>query len=265
MKKRIIILIGFLVLVSLVVFVSATMVNQPDGNYEVSINLGEGWNIVAGTIPEEGILVNSDIQLSDIKAMWYYSPKTQEYIQVYPNQETGKLQQADDDIVLTSAMWVYSKKSGVFRYGTLEDYPPLENRQLFVGYNFLTITEDMTIDVNTASPEEEEQHTLNNLKGTCNFEKVYHFEQSIQEWSPNLANDDFMDEELNSDIAGLGILVKVSNGCSLGTSNGGSTTAPPGLPLPEPCIDNDGADISNSNYVLVDGKDKYNDRCVRLS
>jgi len=217
-------------LLSLAVFVSATMISQPDGNYEVSINLREGWNIIAGTVPEDAILSTSEIQLSDIKAMWYYSPKTNEYIRVYPNPETSKLQQADDDIVLTSAMWIYSEKSGTLKYDTLEDYPPLENRQLFAGYNFLTISEDMTIDVNTASPEEEEQYTLNNLKGNCNFEKVYHFEQSIQEWSPNLANDDFMDEELNSDIAGLGILVKVSSDCNLGKINEGEDTTPPQIP-----------------------------------
>lgn len=38
-----------------------------------------------------------------------------------------------------------------------------------------------------------------------------------------------MNEELNSDIAGLGILVKVTNDCNLGKSNNGGTN-PPSIP-----------------------------------
>ncbi len=223
------IILPILALITLSILVSATMIIQHDGDYEVSFELREGWNIIAGTMPEDGILPQSEIQLDDIKAMWYYSPISKEYIRVHPNPELGKLQQADDDIVLTSAMWVYSEKRGTIRYTTLEDYPPLEERRLYKGYNFLTISGDMTIDLIDATPEEEEQYTMNKFKGTCIFEKVYYFEQSVQQWSPDLSTDHFMDEELGPGIAGLGLVVKAQEDCNLGKT-AEVIAEPPSLP-----------------------------------
>ena len=267
MKKGLF-LLGLFLMIGLIVFVSAGMISKPDGNYEVTINLREGWNIVAGTMPEEGITSDSEIQISDIKAMWYYSPKSNEYMRVYPNPELSKLRQADDDVVLTSAMWIYSEKDGTIKYDTLEDYPPLENRELYEGYNFLTITDGMTIDINSASPEEEEQYTLNNLKGDCNFEKVYHFEQSIQEWSQNLINDDFMNEELDTTVVGLGIVVKVSSDCNLGSSSS-SGTSPPGLPGDSECTDSGGGKDYYVKGTTTDAVTTKMDSCwsdgIRLS
>lgn len=223
-------------------FVVATMVSQPNGEYEVSIELIEGWNIIAGTMPEDGILADSEIQLSDIGAMWYYSPKSKEYIEVYPNPELSKLQQADDDIVLTSAMWIYSKKQGIFKYSTLEDYPELSQRQLFAGWNFLSITDDMTIDINSAGPEEEDRYTLNAMSGACDFTAVYAYGKDGGEvkWMDLLNNPNFMDSEpLGKELAGMGLVVKVSSDCNLGSSGG---TNPPALPEGEDaeCTDNDG-------------------------
>ena len=67
----------------------------------------------------------------------------------------------DDDVVLTSAMWVYSDKAGKLKYSTLEDYMPLSFREFSAGWNFFTITPDIT------------GTTPSDIKGTCNFEKVY--------------------------------------------------------------------------------------------
>jgi len=86
MDKRIIMFVGLITLVGLGVFVCATMIKDSNGVYEVTIDLEKGWNIVAGTMPEEGILASSEIQLSDIKAMWYYSPLTKSYSQLYPEE-----------------------------------------------------------------------------------------------------------------------------------------------------------------------------------
>ena len=72
-NKKMIFMISLIIL-SLGVFVSAVMINQPNGNYNVEIELTEGWNIIAGTMPEEGILEDSEIKLKDIGAMYYYSP-----------------------------------------------------------------------------------------------------------------------------------------------------------------------------------------------
>ncbi len=82
MKGKIILLLSSMLLVGLAVFVSASMSwqgNGPNVPYKVELELNKGWNIIAGTLPEDGILSDSEIQASDIKAMWYYSPKTKEY------------------------------------------------------------------------------------------------------------------------------------------------------------------------------------------
>lgn len=219
MNKKIMGVLGLVFVIGLVVVVSANMFIQPDGNYEVEIEVSEGWNIIAGTMPEIGILSNSDIQLSDISAMYYYSPLTKEYIRVYPNAEVTKLQQADDDIVLTSAMWIYVKKDGVLKYDTLEDYPDLGNRELISGWNFVTITPDM-INVD-----------LENYKGSCNMEKVYFFHPELQEWvSLRPASDDF-----ETDMDGMGAIIKVTSDCTLGNGGSSDGSNPPGLPSESDC------------------------------
>jgi hypothetical protein len=213
-------------------FVFASMISQPDGNYIVERELSEGWNIVAGTIPEEGILADSDIQLSDISAVWYYSPKFTEYIRVYPDPELSKLQEADDDIVLTSSMWIHSKREGIIKYSTLEDYPSLENRQLYSGWNFVTITPDMTVDVNTATPEEEADYVLDAMKGDCDWTEIYSYwkEAGQTGWGDLLNNPNFVDKEaLDDSLQGMGLVIKVNSDCKLGRSSSGGAI-PPSLP-----------------------------------
>ena len=141
MKRLGIVLVGLVL--GVVGLVGAGMSLDSNGAYDVEIYLREGWNIVAGTLPSDGIAADSEIQESDIRAMWYYSPMSEEYMRVHPNLELNKLQQEDDDIVFTSAMWVYVNKNGYLKYNTLEDYPALGDRQLYAGYNFVTITPDM--------------------------------------------------------------------------------------------------------------------------
>tara|TARA_Y100000034_G_C6866659_1_gene395108 strand:+ start:185 stop:1273 length:1089 start_codon:yes stop_codon:yes gene_type:complete len=189
-------------LIGIIGVVSATMISQPDGNYEVSIDLREGWNIIAGTVPEDAILPDSEIQLSDIKAMWYYSPKSNEYIRVYPNPETTKLQQADDDIVLTSAMWIYTEKSGTLKYDTLEDYPDLDNRQLYAGWNFMSVTPDM------------KDKFLKDIEGDCQIESAFSYDITGQTWTGFSSTDQYFGDY---DI-GRGIVIKVVDNCKFNSS-----------------------------------------------
>ncbi|MBD3247412.1 hypothetical protein GF378_02220, partial [Candidatus Pacearchaeota archaeon] len=139
MNKKRVIPIALVVLISLSVFVSAYMTESDYGPYDVEIKLQEGWNIVAGTILEDGISANSEIQLNDIEVMWYYSPLQKKYIRTYPDADWEGINQDDEDFALTNAMWIYSNKAGTIKYDTFEDYPPLNLRQLYSGWNFVTI------------------------------------------------------------------------------------------------------------------------------
>ena len=213
-----------MLLVGFVGFVTASMIwqgNGPDVPYKVELELNKGWNIIAGTLPEDGILSDSEIQASDIKAIWYYHPQTREYIRVYPNPELSKLQQADEDVYLTSAMWVYSSKAGIIEYSTLEDYPLLENRQLYAGWNFVTITPDMFYEKNG-----QDVFSWNGIKGNCNFEKIYAWNPETQSWipiSPELESFDF------NDFLGYGFIVKVLNDCKL-SQPAENVAQPPQIP-----------------------------------
>jgi len=242
MDKRIIMFVGLITLVGLGVFVCATMIKDSNGVYEVTIDLEKGWNIVAGTMPEEGILASSEIQLSDIKAMWYYSPLQKKYLQIHPITERtwSEINQDDEDFVFTSAVWVYSDKSGTIKYTTLEGYPELNQRQLYSGWNFVTFTSDMT----------------DGFKGSCNVEKAYIWDIANKEWIvfPYSNIEGFTWE--GDTILGYGLIIKVSSDCTLGTSTGDGTSPPP-LPieteLPEgetiSCEDSDGYDLYNVGIV----------------
>jgi len=244
MKQKIILTTFFLTILSLSVFVSATMTSKQNGNYEVSIGLSKGWNIVAGTALEQGISSDSEIKLSDIKAMWYYSPVLKKYYQIYPNNELDDLsveegRQLDEDVILTSAMWIYTDKAGTLKYDTLEDYPLLENRQLFGGYNFMTITPDM------------DGNSINEIKGECNIIESYGFDTSSQKWVSLSQNN-----KLDTNSAGMGVLLKISNDCTLRVVE--PSANPPGLPTNNPsggCTDSDGGiDLSvKGTLTLITG------------
>ena len=206
MKRLGIVLVGLVF--GVVGLVGAGMSLDSNGAYDVEIYLREGWNIVAGTLPSDGIAADSEIQESDIRAMWYYSPMSEEYMRVHPNLELNKLQQEDDDIVFTSAMWVYVNKNGYLKYNTLEDYPALGDRQLYAGYNFVTITPDMN------------EKSFNDFID-CDIEKVYFWHNGNQEW--------YQASEFAVTGLGVGAIVKVSNDCTLEISSDG-VASPPGLP-----------------------------------
>jgi len=76
MKKRIILPLTLVFLIGVTLLVSATInLNSFNGSYDVEIQVGEGWNIIAATLPTEGIAADSEIQLEDIKAAWLYTTK----------------------------------------------------------------------------------------------------------------------------------------------------------------------------------------------
>ena len=271
MKK---LMISFVFLVVLSGFVMGGMtLNSSDGSYDVEVEVFTGWNIVAATLPVDGLATDSEIQLSDIGAAWLFTTKfgelspTGEYVRAYPDPDMDRINQADDTEMIRNAMWIYVKKDGVLKYNTLETYKVLDSRNLWQGWNFVTITPDMTIDINAAGPEEEENYVLNAMKGNCDLIKVYAYSKDGGEmkWMDLLNNPNFMDAEpLDNGLAGMGLVIKVSGDCKLGRS-----IIPPGLPGEDiVCTDSDGglnASVFGNVYVKVGDFEMTNtDSCVEV-
>ncbi len=230
--KKIIMPVALTFLISLSIFVIADFDEAQEYKYQ-EITLKEGWNLVTIYAIRNAVDVDQSdwdreqMQKQNIRAIFFYDFNNGEYIRTYPDIQRDKLQtfisqidpeeggSIDDYWRLTnSAMWVYSDKRQSITFGTTDGPAPLSYLKLKSGWNFLTITPEM------------KGKSLNELKGDCNMDKVYHFETSIQEWSPNLANDNFMDEKLTQDSLWLGLVIRVTNDCRLG----GSSITPPSIP-----------------------------------
>ncbi|MBI2112872.1 hypothetical protein HYT52_05020 [Candidatus Woesearchaeota archaeon] len=220
MKKKILIIVGLLIIN--VLFASAV-------GEITQAKFYQGWNLVYGFYSPEQLITSPDYDLvkSDIKAVYAFIPTTQEYVRTYPRPEVEKLSVIDDDKLLNTAFWVYSeKRAGGMLEGernlaqyTLEtEVVPLSDRQLYRGWNFVGITDEL-IGI-----------PLNNLKGDCTWTKVYTYSRdgSEMKWLDLLNNPNFMDqEELPTAVKNGGLLIKVVENCNMRES---TFAVPPTLP-----------------------------------
>ncbi|MDP4039488.1 MAG: hypothetical protein Q8P57_02825 [Candidatus Pacearchaeota archaeon] len=225
-----------------------TSVEEGETIYTNTDDLDKGWNIIPGTFLPNGIESDSEIQIEDISAMWYYHPLNKEYIRIYPSPEIDKLQQADDDLVLTSAMWIYSKKAGTFKYSTIEKYPPLEQRGLYSGWNFISITPDM-IDI-----------PYKDIVGVCVIQKQYIFQEGEWFWFDALEIDSFLE--------GKALVLKVQDDCTLKSAEPGVSSGIEPPPIPEKasvCEDTDGGINYEVKGTVTDRNSNnavYTDFCI---
>jgi len=200
---------------------------ETDGrtDYEIEVNINKGWNLVlaAPIIGDEDnfISVDSDIKKEDIKVIFYYLRKENNYLQIYPRFD-NKLNRIDiltDDersYLSQSPVWIYSERSGVLNY--MKDEVPRSkdyNNILFnKGWNFVGITSPMA------------EKTLNDIKGSCDIDKVYFFsdrENPSGGWMVFPMDVRFLER----DSTGGGILVKVSSDCRFGFSGDNQQVSPP--------------------------------------
>jgi|TARA_B100000315_G_C14547311_1_gene573888 hypothetical protein len=223
MNKKIIMPIALLTLISLVVFVSATMDIKEEyttGNkYEVEIHVEKGWNIISGMYDVREIMVDSEIKKEDIGAIWYYSPILRKYLNMHPNMNEDDFGDdityfEGDDPVLTSAKWLYSKKAGLLKYSTIR-FDKVNERKVVKGWNFIRITPEFL------------GKTLNEIKGSCNIEKAYAWDIGTQDWDDDLVISDWKFNEETIVEPGRGFVIKSLNNCIFKTSSG---TTPPPLP-----------------------------------
>jgi len=256
MSKKIILALSLVFLIGIVVFVYAQ-----DFSTEYGTAIFKGWNLVYGFYNPEQI---QGLEASNIKAIYAFIPTTQEYARVYPDPENSKLNLIDDDELIQTAFWVYSNSetqeefNGIYNgveYGLYENPTPYDRRLIYKGWNFLGITSDMV--GSGGKPE------LKDIAGSCNIEKAYFWDPENQEWWAFPLNEDF-----SRDSIGMGIVIKVSNNCNLGTSEDNSEDnnipSVPNLPgnnRANNCTDSDGG----LNYYvrgIATGTETLEDFCV---
>lgn len=232
MKKKIV-LILFILSISFIVLVSAIQMEKEipgygtiSGEYvEAPVKFSDGWNLIHG-LPNPDWL-SGRLEPENVKAIYGLHPITKEYIRFYPeNPELKNLDISIDYFIGTTAFWVYidygETLPGETEYYTLEP-TPLENKQLFTGWNLIGITPYMYDQYPMGT------FTFNSIKGNCVYEKLYlYFPQE----NPPIWGDfmDKLDSPLDDDFIMQGFAVKVSEDCNLGLTNEGITSTPPQLP-----------------------------------
>lgn len=221
MKQKIILSIAILSLLSLATFVSAAMMAELDSvgrpTYDVRIEVTKGWNLVSGFSDVKNIHSNSEVKAEDIKAVWYYSPVKNIYLNMYPNRNWDEFQDdvnyyGEDDYIMISSMWLYSEKTGILQYKTGRFPSELKYNKMIKGWNFVSLT-NLMID-----------KSLEDIKGNCDITKAYVFNaaENEKEWH-NVG----MDDDIPREAIGMGMVVKVSSDCNLGDV---SSSIPPSIP-----------------------------------
>ncbi len=182
---------------------------------EASYYFEEGWNLVNGfTHPDS--LRGGEVLPENIKAVYILKQPTQEFVRVYPNPETKKLEGIQDSYYEKTAQFVYSDKVGRSEYIFQEPLPPKYWNEHLIhrGWNLIGLSNYMIESSNHPDL------TLSEIKGTCNIEKAYYFFGG--QWMK------FDMPEMDSTLLGKGLLMKVSNNCIMGMED--PIPAPPSIP-----------------------------------
>ena len=233
MNNKIILLMSLMVLVGIVGFVSAKFIttSQDGYNHDVEVEVVKGWNLIIASpiigvyegddYADSTITSDSEITRDNVKAVYIYLREKKKYTTMYPNAQEymNYVRDLPDDpsyksYIMFSSVWVYSSKAGTLKYSRV-NVPKYNQVALKNGWNFLTITPEMA------------GKSLNDIKGSCNIEKVYLWDAQNQQWGTifNLLDDKNILQKEGND--GEGFIIKVSDYCVLGDASGG---APPELP-----------------------------------
>lgn len=182
---------------------------------EVWMDFDEGWNLVYGFQSPDQI---QGLESSHIKAIYAFVPTTQEYIRAWPDPNAKAWQNLDniydDHELLQTAYWVYTDKGANTEYWLYDAPKPIEEHQIYKGWNFIGITPDL-------------EGRLETVVGSCNVLRSYVFDNEHQKWV------EFpLTQEFSRSMVGYGWVIKVSDNCFLGE------VAPPdvdvGAPPPIP-------------------------------
>ena len=234
MKKLILASILMMILVGIIGVVFADFDEGLEYKYQ-EVSLEKGWNLVSIYSIRQGADIDQSnwdreqIKKQNIKAIFFYDPYNKEYIRTYPDIEKDKLQEFVEKIdpegggdidaywrFTSSSMWVYSNERQTVSFGTTDGPAPINYITLKSGWNFLTITPEMT------------DKSLKDIEGSCSITKAYLWDAQNQQWGTifNLLDD----RNILKNEGGLwnGLIVKVPNDCTLGSASG--RVSPPELP-----------------------------------
>ncbi len=212
---------ALVLLVGLSVLVFARMEGE---NLDGSVQLKKGWNLVTLYTFDDDSWERGDLGYEGIRAAYFYNRYNDDYIRLYPGLEKDKMSEFASQMgdpeeggsiyeyggYVNSAIWVYSEKNQIINFRTLDGPLFPEHVGLKSGWNFLAVTPEF-ID-----------KSLNDLKGDCNIIKSYGWWTEQQDWDL-IAND----VPFHESTLWRGIVIKVSNDCTLGSSG---VTEPPTLP-----------------------------------
>ncbi|MES3032286.1 MAG: hypothetical protein V4699_03550 [Patescibacteria group bacterium] len=219
-----------ILLLGLVTVVSAETSSDYGGSR--SIRLREGWNLATiYAIPIEDIFKKAEYPessaavdlYSGIGAIFFYDRYNSEYIRMYPEPESVKISQLLKNVgdpekggdtgeygaVVNSSVWIYSEKDQTLNYNAVDG--PLQHKYVNIqsGWNFLSVTPEYI------------GKTLNQLKGSCNFMKIYSYSRDggRSSWVDMLNDTNFFNnEKFDESSVGAGFVIKVTNSCKMGTT-----------------------------------------------
>ncbi len=214
MNKRVIGFIGLVVLVSLTLFVYASMTYNPSQSkdnlklYDVSLQINKGWNFISFPAGLDFKLDGSSFEDGELKYGYLYSILDDKYIPVYKDNVYTQDRELSleleaymnkyepssnlDWIELSGPIfWIYSEKEGIITYehGFIEDFYKFHE-----GVNVISVT-----------PEVIEKILASDF-GDCDIENVIKYDSSQKEW---------VDLVTSSELAGQAIVFVVSDECDL--------------------------------------------------
>jgi len=244
-------------------FASAMMTEYDKGKdneleyvgYDVEVSLNKGWNLLAsGLIFEKGlngILESSEIKAQNVKAVYVYSNKINEFISNYPVYDERLYSPTEyfygDELdMIGMGNWIYVDKAGTLKYKT-KAIKKINSINLFRGWNFLSITPEYN------------GFSLDEIKGDCEIESAYSFDVTAQKWTSFLLSQQTFSEY----DEGRSILIKVTDDCNLKGYNKNSVETVPSLPesYGTKCIDSDNGKEYYTKGIITRGSEKFEDGC----
>lgn len=222
-------------------------------NYVVetaNINIEEGWNLIPLIYDYHIIDESSEIQLEDIIVAYIYSPIDNEYVRYIENgeilgkdtsnfwvseEEIKKIASSKSSLFTSDAdarnlmfgmsTWIYTEKSGNMKISV--SYDSDGDKSLIKGWNFLTITPDIT------------GKRVSEWSGNCKVINVYGWENRKKDWVTIEEEPTFV--YFSEDTLGKGFIIKVAEDCFIGSSGAN----PPELPGDEDTGNIDNCDTLN--------------------
>ncbi|MBU0957727.1 MAG: hypothetical protein KKF56_02855 [Nanoarchaeota archaeon] len=205
----------------------------------IRIPIEKGWNLIPLSSGELSKKVDSPIEISDFKYIFLYDYGDEEYKLIQEDGEEvtppggvhgGWIEDNDMKYYLGGSVWAYSENPGDMMLswrGINSLYKDYSNWEMVRGWNFMHVVPNMV------------SKQLSEIKGSCDIEKIAVWQH--QDWtvvSPStlgdhqdtagLSWDELVIADTNLDV-GLGMIIKVSSDCRLGSSGDGGSN-PPSLP-----------------------------------